>query len=282
MIQQAIERAKQEYAVRGGSKANTATSASHADPQRRHSDRRTSLAAPHHAYLSLPTAVVEAESRLLLRSHLHEDSAAAYDAYRILRTKLRRVSNATGWTRFGITSAGQGDGKSTTAANLALAFARDNHENVFLIDLDLRRPSLCGYFGIAAAPREIGEFLETGGDPHALLFSPGISRLTMAGGTHRYEHSSEMLAGGHLETLLAHIASVDPQAWVFVDLPPVLSTADVLTVAPLLSAMILVASEGYTRRDDLTRAVEALAGTEIAGVVLNKTRRSQSGAYGYY
>ena len=65
-----------------------------------------------------------------------------------------------------------------------------------------------------------------------------------------------------------------------VDLPPLLLSADALVVAPKLSAVLLVVAEGTTRRDKLDRAVELLSGSNVAGIVLNRSRESVEDYYG--
>ena len=67
-----------------------------------------------------------------------------------------------------------------------------------------------------------------------------------------------------------------------IDLPPVLSPDDTLVVAPRIDALILVASEGVTPREDLQKASEMLADFPVAGLVLNRsTDGSQRYGYGY-
>ena len=101
----------------------------------------------------------------------------------------------------------------------------------------------------------------------------------MAGSAQRSENSAELLSNGRLDVMLQYIASIDPHALVIVDLPPVLSTADVLTVAPRLSALLIVASEGFTRREDLANAVATIGETRDSGGrhCLEPCYRGQSG-----
>ena len=273
LIQQAIEKAKQQH--RGA--VPVAVGAPPARPEVR-------IVEPlvRHPFPVVPTGIDGMESKLLLESRTDKARAQAYDAYRILRTKLRHSAQTHGWSRFGVTSAGQGDGKSTTAANLALSCAREGRHNIFLLDLDLRRPSLVKYFGVPAPKVSISHFLECGGEPGTLFFSPGVENLYMAGSAQRCEHSAELLSNGRLDVMLQYISSIDPHALVIVDLPPVLSTADALTVAPRLSALLMVASEGYTRREDLANAVVTMGDTPVAGIVLNRANEANQGAYGYY
>jgi protein-tyrosine kinase len=179
---------------------------------------------------------------------------------------------------FGVTSAGAGEGKTVTSINLAFACAREKKRNVFLLDLDLRNPSVCRYMGVS--PRtEIGSVLLGQASPGDALFGVGVDNLIVSGGLTSYENSSELLGGPGLSTLFDHILSIDPQALIIADLPPVLLAADTLVVTPRLSAVVLVVSEGLTRRVQLNRAVEVLSDVNIAGIILNKSRESVEDYY---
>ncbi|MEO7775097.1 MAG: CpsD/CapB family tyrosine-protein kinase [Steroidobacteraceae bacterium] len=228
-----------------------------------------------------PDAATCDRNRALVAAEITPMTSIAHDAYRIMRTQLRTKAAKNGWQSFAVTSAGPGEGKSTTALNLALSLAREKRQNVFLIDLDLRSPSLASYLGVTPVT-EIGSVLSGDADPQNAFFSIGVEQLAVAAGTRHFDNSSELLAGPALDELFAHIRSLDPGALTIVDLPPILATADALVIAPKVSATVLVVSEGKTRRDELQRAGEMLASLEIAGVVLNRSTQVSSSYYGYY
>ncbi|MGH9641794.1 MAG: CpsD/CapB family tyrosine-protein kinase, partial [Terriglobales bacterium] len=178
-----------------------------------------------------------------------------------------------------VTSAGPDDGKSVTVLNLGLAIANEKKRNVFLLDLDLRNPSLCQYLGVQ--PRTgIGDYLAGLGGLEDLFFAVGSENLLLAGGHTSHENSSELLGGERLSELLAHIRTLDPNALIIADLPPLLSLADAMVVVPRLSATLLVVAEGKTRRDGLARALEVLTGVTMAGIVLNQSREAVQNYYG--
>jgi len=229
--------------------------------------------------VSINPAICERNRVFLTRQKGHAYSAVL-DAYRILRTRLWAQGVSTErWTSLGMVSAGPGEGKTLTAINLALSFAREKRNNVFLLDLDLRNPSVCRYLGVQPAVG-IGHALTREAKPEDVFFSIGIDNLTIAAGTQGYENSSELLGGSALDALLASINKLDPHSLIVVDLPPLLLSADALVVAPKLSTVLLVVAEGYTRRDQLDRAIEVLHGTNVAGIVLNRSRESVEDYYG--
>jgi protein-tyrosine kinase len=192
-------------------------------------------------------------------------------AYRMLRTRILHRVRTSGWTAIGLTSPGPSEGKSLTALNLSLSIAREMNSNVFLIDLDLRNPSLARYLGVTP-PHSIADFLSGGISAEQALFSIGVENLLLAGSTKGTPHSSELIAAGRHMELFAYIAAISPQPLILVDLPPVLSTDEALVVAPQLDAIFMVLGEGMTRRDGLKRSVELLSEFNLAGVILNKSR----------
>lgn len=285
-IQQALERAKQLHKERvssGEPVVRPEIGSDNPAALQRSPAQPISVAVPQRIEFPeiLPDLLQCAKSRVLLNAERTGATGAAYDAYRIIRTQLRRKALASGWQRFAVTSAGAGEGKSTTAINLALALAREKRGNVFLLDLDLRSPRIVDYLGLQP-PAEIGQFLTDGGSAADLFFSIGVEHLAVAAGTQRFENSSELLSGSRLEELLDFISTQDPNAWIIADLPPLLATADTLVLAPKVSATIVVVSEGKTRRDELQRTSEMLAGSEIAGIVLNRSKQAGNSYYGYY
>jgi Mrp family chromosome partitioning ATPase len=229
--------------------------------------------------LSIDAGVYEKNRVLMLRDQGHAYSAVL-DSYRILRTRIwHRGVGSERWTSLGMVSAGPGEGKTLTSLNLALAFAREKKNNVFLLDLDLRNPSVCRYLGVT--PRNgIGSALTGEVKPEEVFFGIGVDNLIMAGGLTSYENSSEMLGGEGLTEIFSYINRIDPHALIIVDLPPLLISADALVVAPKLSAVLLIVAEGVTRRDQLDRAIENLSGSTVAGIVLNRSRESVKDYYG--
>ena len=221
------------------------------------------------------------ENRILVPDGEGPMEPGAADAYNMLRTRLLQRARANGWTRIAVTSPGPGEGKSVTALNLALSIAREKHNSVFLLDLDVRNPSICRHLGLTPQV-EIVRFLTGEVGPESVFFSIGVENLSLAGGLMGTEESSDLLATGRIEQLFDYIRSIASHPLILVDLAPVLSTADVLVVAPRVDATLLVVAQGQTRRDSLGRTVELLSEYTVAGVVLNRSRELLSEYYGNY
>lgn len=218
--------------------------------------------------------------RILIGSGSESAYSPATDAYKMLRTRLWHRIETEQWNSLGITSSGPAEGKSVTSLNLALAMAMEGKRNIFLLDLDLRRPTLCKYLGLAPE-KEIGDYLNGDATAEEILTSiEGVANLTLAGGRSSFETSSEMLGGDRLGSLLAYLQELDPNSLTIVDLPPLLSSADAQVVAHRLAATLFVVAEGKTRRDGLPRAADLLKNTTVAGIVLNRSQEAVANYYG--
>lgn len=206
----------------------------------------------------------------------------AASPYRMLRTRVLQRCRSNNWSIIGLTSPGPGEGKSVTALNLALHIAKEANNDVFLIDLDMRNPSVCRYLGVTP-PVDLSGFFRGNAGASDVLFSPGIEHLAVAGSGQSISNASELLATGKFDQLIEYIRGISQAPLILLDLPPVVSTDDALVVAPRVDAMVLVVSEGVTRRDVLDSALELLSGYALAGVVLNRSLESLgSDYYGAY
>jgi len=213
--------------------------------------------------------VPDAETRL---------TQEASPAYRMLRARLLRRSHVQKWSCIAVTSPGPTEGKSMTSLNLALSIAREGNYDVFLLDLDMRNPSIGNYLGVTPHV-DIVDFFKGEIGPDAPLFTIGVERLTIASSTASTDNASELLATGRLRELLSYIRRISAKPFIIIDLPPIAVTDDALVVAPDVDATILVVSEGKTNREQLQRALGLLSDFTVAGVVLNNSVESMGTDY---
>jgi capsular exopolysaccharide synthesis family protein len=213
------------------------------------------------------------------RGDLH---SARSEAYRQIRTNLQFVDVDNPPRIIAVTSAIPGEGKSTSAINLAAALAEAG-ARVCLIEADLRRPSIArvlglvgdvGFTTVVIGKAPVETVLQNAGRNLAVLTSGPIP-----------PNPSELLLSRHAKQVILDIAAkVD---FTIIDTPPLLPVTDGAEIATLADATILVHRAGKTTRDQVTRSVEALAkvGTKPVGVILNMITRSAGKydyEYGYY
>ena len=205
------------------------------------------------------------------------DPAAA--AFRMLRTQVVQRMDEHGWRSIAVLSPGADDGKTTTAANLAVSIAHDRRHTVLLVDCDLKKPSIGEIFGIEPS-YGVDDVLRGDAQVGQCLHHPEtFERLVIFPARGPLEHSSEALAGPQGHALVADLNGRYPDRIVVFDLPPVLAADDALAFLPQIECALVVIAEHATRRDDLLRCMELLHKTPIVGTVLNKATGGGS-AYG--
>lgn len=195
----------------------------------------------------------------------------AANAYNVLRTTVLQRMLANRWRSLGVTSATAGAGKTLTAVNLAVSLAREANHSVLLVDLDLRRPGLSGYFTNEALPG-IGDYLLGEVPLGSVLFNPGIDRLVVLPGNRNQSlaNVSELLSSPRMVQLAEELISRYPSRIVLYDLPPLLGSDQAMAFAPYVDAFLLVIEDGRTGQEDLRRAADQLGAANLVGTVLNK------------
>ena len=193
-------------------------------------------------------------------------------SFNLIRAKLLELQAERGWRLVGVVSATPNVGKSFIAANLAAALSRSPRHLTYVIDLDLRRASLSGLFGLEP-DRGVRNYLEQE-KPGAV---PQVYRLegerllimpTRAGPI----HSAELLAGDNAQVLFRSMRMSGNTRLFIVDLPPVFANDDAVAALARLDSYILVAEEGKTKQREILDSVALLGRERLAGVVLNKYR----------
>ena len=201
------------------------------------------------------------------------------EAYRQLRTNLQFVEVDNPPKVIAVTSAMPGEGKSTTALNLAVALAEADFR-VCLVEADLRRPTLAVALGLVA---DVGfTTVLIGRAPVASVLQTAGPNMTVLTSGRVPPNPSELLISAHARSVIATIAEgVD---FVVIDTPPLLPVADGAEIATIADATVIVSRAGKTTRDQVERSVGALAkvGKRPVGVILNMiTRDRTSYDYGY-
>lgn len=208
-----------------------------------------------------------------------EDQTPAGHAFRMLRTQLRQLVRDQQHRIIGVVSATAGEGKTLTAINLALALAADPDLAVMLVELDLRHPSIADVLGLRSEHGLDAYIAGLASLAQVDCALEGIERLIVLPARTPVANSSIALAGPRIQDLLRNLRSAPAGQIAIVDLPPVLLSDDVLTIAPALDGVVMVGREGHTKREDLQRMKEMLGGVRILGSVLNQASESETRGY---
>lgn len=210
---------------------------------------------------------------------LEAPASPAAEAYRSLRTAVQFLGLEREQTLVQVTSPREGDGKTTTAVNLAVALA-DAGQQVCVMCCDLRRPRVHDFFGL---DNVVGlTSVITGEAPlsDALQEVPEVPGLQLLSSGRLPPNPAEVVASRRMrEVLDALRARFDV---VILDCPPLLPVTDAVVLAPAVDVVLVVARAGSTRTQDVQRADEALRQVRVApsGGVLNATT-TDLGGYGY-
>ena len=205
------------------------------------------------------------------------------DAYQKVRSALQFVALGNDAKSIMVTSPTAGNGKTTTAVNLALAFSSTT-QKVVLADADMRRPRIHTVFAAPLSP----------GITDALVNRIPLDRIAVATSNESRSSLAALPAGTEPPNPATFVASplyaqfteeLRAQADIIVfDSPPVLPVADAASLCRHTDGVVLVVEAGRSTRDDLEGAVEAIdrAGGTVLGVVLTKVKAKADSRSPYY
>ncbi len=192
---------------------------------------------------------------------LADPQSPAAEQYRLLYHRLVRLAAHRPARVIAITSAGRGEGRTTTAANLALTAAGEGR-SVLLVEADLRRPALAGLLGLEPRAGLIEVLEGTAELSQAVVRLGGLSIL--CAGDVRDEGA--ILRSGRPPAVMDSLrAGYDH---IYLDAPPALAFADGDRVVAEADLAVLVVRAGVTPRRVVGLALEAL-GDRAAGIVMN-------------
>lgn len=202
------------------------------------------------------------------------------DAIRSLRNSILLADFERNLHSLLVTSASPAEGKSTVAANLALAHARQGRKTL-LIDADLRRPSLHKRFQIPAAGGLASVLLDGADWRTAITTAEGVPELSILPAGAPSRRATDLIGKGLVPLLDEAVQTYD---LVIVDAPPTLGFAEPLEIATIVDGVIVVARAGETERKAVSSVLVSLQRlrANIVGVVLNQIQKNMADTYHYY
>lgn len=202
------------------------------------------------------------------------------EQYRTVRTNLQFASVDNEIRSMLLTSAGPGEGKSMTTANLAVVYAQQG-KSVLLVDADLRKPTihytfrldnLHGLSNILVGETSLEEAVET----------TDITNLDVISCGPIPPNPSELLGSRRMQAFIE--AAKQKYDMVIFDMPPVLAVTDAKILSNYVDGAILVVRSKKTENDAAKQALEALESVHanVLGVVLNDRDKKEANYYYYY
>lgn len=201
------------------------------------------------------------------------------EAYRTLRTNLQFAKTDGELKTLMFTSAGPGEGKSTTAANTAVAIAQSGKQ-VIMVDCDLRKPVQHKIF--ARHRRGVTNFLVEDTDVVELLQDTDIENLRVLTSGPIPPNPSELLGSAKMQELMDILK--EQADYLIFDAPPVVAVTDACVLASKMDGITLVLNSGSVRPEMAQQAKELLvnANGHLLGVILNRVEIEREHAYYYY
>lgn len=210
----------------------------------------------------------------------------AAEAYRLLRTNLlfalpfSSLPEGETCRIVGITSSLSGEGKSTTALNLAYVLAESGRK-VLLMETDLRLPTICKRLGLEVK-YGLSNFLAGFCKEEEILLPSGIQeRLLVIGAGITPPNPSEMLGSSQMKDLLKRLSSSFD--FIILDLPPVNEVSDALVASRLAHGIVMVVRQDYATRSSVAEAMRQMdhINAKVLGFIVTHSN-IQSGRYKSY
>ncbi len=202
------------------------------------------------------------------------------EAYKALRTNVIFSLPDSPSKCIGVTSATKGEGKSSTALNLAISFSQIG-KKVLLIDCDMRLPTIASKLGITGVPGLSNILVQNGNIESALRRINGMDITVLPSGTIPPD-PTYLLESNRMAKLLEILKKY--YEYIIVDLPPVNSVTDAAILAKRLDGLLLVARHNVAEYREVNAMLSQLrlANAKILGMVYNDAPVTGKSYYKHY
>lgn len=211
---------------------------------------------------------------------LSEKYSNVAEQYRAIRSNIRFSSVDRPLKSMVVTSAGPGEGKSTTAANLAIIFANSG-KRVLLVDADLRKPSVADSFQILNAKGLSNLLIDSDVTHENLVYQMSVDNLWIMPSGPKPPNPSELLGSQRMIEVIEKLTNCFDL--VIFDMPPVVTVTDAQIVAAKVDGTLFVVRERKTNKQMAQKAKKLLmmANANVLGVVYNATSAKDQKDYYY-
>ncbi|WP_371321672.1 CpsD/CapB family tyrosine-protein kinase [Robertmurraya korlensis] len=202
------------------------------------------------------------------------------EQYRLIRNNIHFSSVDNELSSILITSAEPSEGKSTTAANLAIVLAQKG-KRVILVDADLRKPTI--HYAFSLSNKEgLTTVLTKDCTLETAIMRTEVAYLDVLTSGPIPPNPSELLDSKSMEIVMKELKGL--YDYIVYDTPPILAVADSQNIANKCDGVVMVISSGETRRDRAIKAKELIekAGSKMLGVVINGVEKKKDDFYGLY
>jgi len=204
------------------------------------------------------------------------------ESYRSLRTNIIYATNDEPIKSIIVSSPQPGEGKSTSTANLAIAFAQLK-KRTLLVDADLRKPVQHNVFDVPREPGLADYLLKNHEKIDPIIHSTKVDNLSILSAGGLPPNPSELLGSSRMSELVDHLE----QKWdiILFDSPPIVAVTDSSMISSEIDALVMVVKAGQTDRSAVDRALDTISNVKapLIGAILNGVNQETlSGKYSYY
>ena len=211
----------------------------------------------------------------------HSRSNQPSRSFDMLRTQVLQSMDQKSWQTLAVTSPTPGCGKTLTSINLALSIARQSENSVLLVDMDFEKPKVADCLGLPHGPGLLSVLNRKAAIESALVqASVGNTQLTVLPCEISTTHSSEFMTSRAMSAFLQQIKNEDRSRIIILDLPPILSGDNVISILPQIDCVLLVVAVGTTTAAEIKETNKHLKTSSVVRVVLNKS--ADNGPNYYY
>ncbi|MFT3847186.1 MAG: XrtA-associated tyrosine autokinase [Propionivibrio sp.] len=209
------------------------------------------------------------------------------DEYRVVKRPLIDNAMGRGATRIKdgnlimVTSALPGEGKTFTAANLAMSIAMELDNTVMLVDADVARPTLLNKLGLPPMRGLLDVLVDDSIDLSQVLLRTNVEKLTVLPSGTQHPRATELLASDAMMSLLEDMASRYSDRIIIFDSPPLLVTTEARALASHMGQVVMVVRAESTTHSDVRHALAAIESCPVKLMLLNQARSSAPDGYGY-
>jgi capsular exopolysaccharide synthesis family protein len=215
------------------------------------------------------TAIAAMPSQSRDLAVLYEKDGPFAAELRILATRLEELKNTFGYKSFLFTSVGDGDGKTVTAANLALVMSEDPERKIALVDANFRGPRAADLFNLDKSRGLLAAITGQRALSECVARVLGRNLIVLhAGGEHK--NPAQVLSDPKFKTLLNELSqAVD---FMIIDAPSAIPFADVPLLTQHVDAVFLVVAGHRTRRAALDKALDTIGRNRVVGSVFRPVK----------
>lgn len=185
-----------------------------------------------------------------------------------------------------VTSPAPGDGKTFTAANLALSIASERDLSVLLIDADARRMGLSRLLGIAGRKGLVDALMTPSMSISDVIIKTDIPNLSVVAAGQMIDSPTEIFASQSMARMMTDIATRHPNRFIIFDAPPALASSEAGVLSSHVGQVIMVVQANETSRQAASQALSLVDGCPNVSFILNRVTMSAGaerfGRYGYH